>query len=102
MIELGKRAKLLQEELTGLYKEKAKLVEDLMTGSKQLQIVRENNEQQSRALTEQANTIKELKLARKELTQQLDHMRAAQVEAASELEVCSPRSRGHQVELNEN
>ena len=42
------RAKELQEELTGTYKEKSRLAEELVAASRQLQIVRDSNEAQAR------------------------------------------------------
>ena len=87
VLELRDRAKSLQEDLNGVYKEKAKLAEELLASSKQLQIVRENFEQHDKTLTERANIIKELKAAKKDLTAQVDHLRAAHTEAVKELEV---------------
>ena len=43
------RAKQLQEELTGTYREKSRLAEELVAASRQLQIVRDSNEAQVRA-----------------------------------------------------
>ena len=42
------RARELQEELTGSYKEKSRLAEELVAASRQLQIVRDSNEAQVR------------------------------------------------------
>lgn len=42
------RAKELQEELNGTYKEKSRLAEELVAASRQLQIVRDSNEAQAR------------------------------------------------------
>ena len=40
------RARELQEELTGTYREKSRLAEELVAASRQLQIVRDSNEAQ--------------------------------------------------------
>lgn len=85
--ELKKTARRLQEELNGVYKEKAKLAQEYVTSTNQLQIVRENFEQHDRMLTERANTIKELKSSKKDLAAQLDHLREANGEAVKELQV---------------
>ena len=88
VVELRKSERRLQEELNGLYKEKAKLAQDYVTINKQLQIVRENFEQHDKMLTDRANTIKELKGSKKELAVQMDHLREANGEAVRELQVC--------------
>ena len=85
--ELKKTERRLQEELNGVYKEKAKLAQEYVTSTNQLQIVRENFEQHDRMLTERTNTIKELKSSKKELAAQLDHLREANGEAVKELQV---------------
>ena len=43
------RARELQEELTGSYKERSRLAEEQVAASRQLQIVRDSNEAQVRA-----------------------------------------------------
>lgn len=83
--ELRKSERKLQEELNAVYKDKAKLAQDYVASSNQLQIVRENFEQHDRMLTERANTIKELKSGKKEMSAQLAHLRDAHEEAAKEL-----------------
>ena len=85
--ELRKTERRLQEELNGVYKEKAKLAQDYVAITKQLQIVRENFEQHDKLLTDRANTIKELKSSKKELVAQLDHLREANGEAVREMQV---------------
>lgn len=86
-MELKKSKDKLQEELNSVYKEKAKLAEEYMASSKQLQIVRENFEQHDRMLTERENTIKELKAGKKDLVTQLAHLREAHEETVKELQV---------------
>ena len=86
--ELKKTERRLQDELNGVYKEKAKLAQDYVAITKQLQIVRENFEQHDKMLTDRANSIKELKSSKKELAGQLDHLREANGEAVRELQVC--------------
>lgn len=88
--ELRKSGQKLQDELNGLYKEKAKIAQDYVAATKQLQIVRENFEKHDRALDERSNTIKELKTAKKDLLSQLQHLREAHAEAVKELEVTPP------------
>lgn len=82
--ELRKTERKLQEELKIVYKEKAKLAQDFVATTSQLQIVRENFEQHGRALTERSNAIKELKSSKKDLMAQMDHLRIAHEEAAQE------------------
>ena len=85
--ELKKAERKLQEELNSVYKDKAKLAQDYVASTNQLQIVRENFEQHDRLLTDRTNTIKELRASKRELAAQLDHLRDAQGEAAKELQV---------------
>lgn len=85
--ELRERAAALQEELNTAYREKSRLAEEFLESTRRLQIVRENFEQHDKTLTERANTIKQLKAQRKELTAEVGHLKAAQGEAVRELEV---------------
>ena len=84
---LQEQVKKLQEELNNVYKEKASLAQEVLGATKQLQIVRENFEQHDKTLTERSNTIKELKASKKDLSCQIDHLKAAHAETAKELEV---------------
>ncbi len=88
MAELRKTERRLQEELNSVYKEKAKLAQEYVATTNQLQIVRDNFEQHDRMLTDRGNTIKELKSSKKDLAAQLDHLREANGEAVRELQVC--------------
>jgi hypothetical protein len=85
--ELRKSERKLQEEVNIVYKEKAKLAEDYVAATRQLQIVRDNFEQHDKILTERSATIKELKVARKEVLAQMDHLRDAHAEAVQEMQV---------------
>jgi DNA repair exonuclease SbcCD ATPase subunit len=85
--ELRKSERKLQEEVNSLYKEKAKLAEDYVAATRQLQIVRDNFEQHDRVLTERSATIKDLKLSKKELAAQMDHLKDAHAEAVQEMQV---------------
>jgi len=73
--------------VNNVYKEKAKLAEDYVAATRQLQIVRDNFEQHDKILTERSATIKELKVGRKDLAAQMDHLREAHAVAVQEMQV---------------
>lgn len=79
--------KKLQEQVNQLFEEKAKLAEKVLTETEQLRIVRDNFNQQHKALTEGNKTIKELKAQKKDLQAQIDQLHTAQTTAAEELQV---------------
>ena len=81
------QAKELQAELTSTYREKAKLAEDLVAASRQLQVVRDTNEAQARELADAAAKLREARGRVKDMSDVLDKERAARALAASELEV---------------
>lgn len=82
------RAKQLQEELTGVYKEKSQLAEELMAASRQLQIVRDSNEAQARELDDLTAKGREMRARIKELSDALEKEQAATGLATAELQVC--------------
>lgn len=77
----------LKDELAPVYKDKARLSEELMQCRESLGRVRDINEKHSKALDEATGRIRDLQSRNKELSQQVDHERATQAVAASELEV---------------
>ena len=81
------RAKELQEELTGVYKEKSKLAEELVAASRQLQIVRDSNEAQARELDDLAAKGREMRARIKELSDALEKEQDATRLATSEMQV---------------
>ena len=76
----------LKEELAPVYKDKARLTEDLMQCRESLARVRDINEKHSKALDEATSRIRDLQARNKELGQQVDKERATQAVAATELE----------------
>eukprot|EP00884_Botryococcus_braunii_P018248 jgi/Botrbrau1/5106/Bobra.0128s0017.1 len=84
--QLEAKVKEMQEELTGVYKEKGRLAEELVATSRQLQVVRDNNEAQGRALDDSGAEMKRLKQRIKELADTADHERDARVLLSSELD----------------
>lgn len=87
MIAAESRAKELQEELTGVYKEKSKLAEELVAASRQLQIVRDSNEAQARELDDLAAKGREMRARIKELSDALEKEKDATRLATSEMQV---------------
>jgi len=84
------RAKELQEELTGVYKEKSRLAEELVAASRQLQIVRDSNEAQARELDDLAAKGREMRARIKELSDAVEKGAAATALATAEMQVqCS-------------
>lgn len=84
------RAKELQEELTGVYKEKSRLAEELVAASRQLQIVRDSNEAQARELDDLAAKGREMRARIKELSDAVEKGEAATALATAEMQVqCS-------------
>ena len=81
--EVGK----LKEELAPVYKDKARLTEELMQCRESLTRVRDTNALQDKSLNEATGRIRDLKSRSKELSQQVDAERATQALAATELEV---------------
>ncbi len=81
------RAKELQEELTGVYKEKSRLAEELVAASRQLQIVRDSNEAQARELDDLAAKGRDMRARIKELSDALEKEQAATSLATAELQV---------------
>lgn len=81
------RAKELQEELTGVYKEKSKLAEELVAASRQLQIVRDSNEAQARELDDLAAKGREMRARIKDLSDALEKEQDATRLATSEMQV---------------
>ena len=77
----------LKEELAPVYKDKARLTEELMQCRDSLARVRDINEKHSKALDEATSRIRDLQSRNKELSQQVDSERATQAVAATELEV---------------
>ena len=77
----------LKDELAPVYKDKARLTEELMQCRESLSRVRDINEKHSKALDEATGRIRDLQTRNKELTQQVDSERATQAVAMSELEV---------------
>jgi len=77
----------LKDELAPVYKDKARLTEELMQCRESLARVRDINEKHSQALDEATGRIRDLQSRNKELSQQVDNERATQAVAASELEV---------------
>ena len=77
----------LKDELAPVYKDKARLTEELMQCRESLSRVRDINEKHSKALDEATSRIRDLQTRNKELSQQVDTERATQALAASELEV---------------
>ena len=77
----------LKDELAPVYKDKARLTEELMQCRETLSRVRDINEKHSTALDEATGRIRDLQARNKELSQQVDSERATQAVAASELEV---------------
>lgn len=77
----------LKDELAPVYKDKARLTEELMQCRESLARVRDINEKHSQALDEATGRIRDLQSRNKELGQQVDTERATQAVAASELEV---------------
>ena len=77
----------LKDELAPVYKDKARLTEELMHCRETLGRVRDINEKHSKALDEATGRIRDLQGRNKELIQQVDTERATQALAASELEV---------------
>ena len=80
----------LKDELAPVYKDKARLTEELMQCRETLSRVRDINEKHSKALDEATSRIRDLQARNKELSQQVDTERATQALAASELEVSEP------------
>lgn len=77
----------LKEELAPVYKDKARLTEELMQCRESLTRVRDTNALQDKSLNEATGRIRDLKSRNKELSQQVDAERATQALAATELEV---------------
>lgn len=77
----------LKEELAPVYKDKARLTEELMQCRDSLTRVRDTNALQDKSLSEATGRIRDLKSRNKELSQQVDAERATQAVAATELEV---------------
>lgn len=77
----------LKEELAPVYKDKARLTEELMQCRESLTRVRDTNALQDKSLNEATGRIRDLKSRNKELSQQVDAERATQAVAATELEV---------------
>ena len=77
----------LKEELAPVYKDKARLTEELMQCRDSLMRVRDTNALQDKSLNEATGRIRDLKSRNKELSQQVDAERATQAVAATELEV---------------
>lgn len=77
----------LKDELAPVYKDKARLTEELMQCRETLMRVRDINEKHSNALDEATTRIRDLQARNKELSLQVDSERATQAVAASELEV---------------
>ncbi|KAK9828803.1 hypothetical protein WJX72_002152 [[Myrmecia] bisecta] len=86
MVALTAKLKEVEMELHDTWKAKAKLAEECMAATKQLGIVRENNEQQSKQLDEHSAEIKDLKVKLRDLRDQLDQERAAHALGTAELE----------------
>ncbi len=81
----------LKDELAPVYKDKARLTEELMQCRESLGRVRDINEKHSKALDEATGRIRDLQSRNKELSQQVDNERATQAVAVSELEVLCTR-----------
>ena len=93
----------LKDELAPVYKDKARLTEELMQCRESLARVRDINEKHSQALDEATGRIRDLQSRNKELSQQVDNERATQAVAASELEVTehSPTCHRHYQEYDQ-
>lgn len=89
----------LKDELAPVYKDKARLTEELMQCRETLSRVRDINEKHSTALDEATGRIRDLQARNKELSQQVDSERATQAVAASELEVTDLAVDPHQPRL---
>lgn len=87
--EMKAEVNKLKDELAPVYKDKARLTEELMQCRETLRRVRDINEKHSKALDEATSRIRDLQTRIKELSQQVDTERATQAVAASELEVLS-------------
>lgn len=85
--QLRTECKRLQDQVNQLFEEKAKLAERLFKESEQLRIVRDNYNQQDKAMTERDKTIKDLKGQKKDLQGQITSLNAAQVASSEELQV---------------
>ena len=76
-----------KEELAPVYKDKARLTEELMQCRESLTRVRDTNALQDKSLNEATGRIRDLKSLNKELVQQVDAERATQSVSSTELEV---------------
>ncbi|PSC73673.1 autophagy-related 16 [Micractinium conductrix] len=83
---LEARTQELQSELTAAYKEKASLAEASLQATRQLQVVRDINERQSKELSDAAEEAKRLRDQLRELRRQADHYREAHATVSKEME----------------
>ncbi|KAI3424821.1 hypothetical protein D9Q98_008207 [Chlorella vulgaris] len=85
-VALEARAQQLREELTAAYKEKAGLAESSLQATRQLQVVRDINERQSKELIDAAEEARKLREQVKELRGQVEHHRQAHATVSREME----------------
>lgn len=83
---LDAKAQQLQEELTAAYKEKAGLAEQSLQATRQLQVVRDINERQSKELTDAAEEAKRLREQIRDLRGQADKYKEAHATVSREME----------------